>query len=173
MSAGGCITDWLSFFPTVISSSGSRKIGCNKMGLKRRFCKCWLSCGSGSETTHRQLLKKVAFCRHVSLEVLLCWIVSEFLVGVFFLFLGNLPEFCHNCCCLNFCLNFVSEVLSEFLIWFLSEFDWKPYFCTLFLSFFDPWAESPKGPAVLKTLQIANHYRDSNSLHRDSSSLPR
>ena len=33
-------------------------MGCNKMGLKRRFCKCCFSCCFGSEATHRQLLKR-------------------------------------------------------------------------------------------------------------------
>ena len=33
---------------------------CDKMGLKRNFCKCRLSCGSRSEATHRQLLRKAA-----------------------------------------------------------------------------------------------------------------
>ena len=38
-------------------------MGCNKMALKRRFCKGLFSSGFRSKATHRQLLIKAAFWR--------------------------------------------------------------------------------------------------------------
>ena len=67
-------------------SSKGRKMGCNKMGLKRRFCNCWFSCGFRSEATCRQFLREAAFYRFLLLcvccyaPILLCpvlWVLSS------------------------------------------------------------------------------------------------
>ena len=54
---------------------------CSKMGLKRCSCKCWISRGLRSETTHLQLLRTATFCRHFLL-CFLCPILLRLFCGM-------------------------------------------------------------------------------------------